>query len=84
MEHQEQEVYAVREHKQSRYEKRLILKIVKEVETGLPRKEANQIYGLGKATLDGWMRDYGSLDYHMRTSSEEVTPISKSVLLLPP
>ncbi|MGH2666655.1 hypothetical protein [Flavobacterium sp.] len=46
MEHKEQEVYAVREHKQSRYDKRLILKIVKEVERGLARKEANRIYGL--------------------------------------
>lgn len=52
MEHQEQEVYAVREHKQSHYDKRLILKIVKEVESGLPRKEANRIYSLGKATLN--------------------------------
>ena len=63
MEHQEQEIYASREHKQSRYDKRLILKIVKEVEAGLPRKEANRIYGLGKSTLPGWMRDYGSSRY---------------------
>lgn len=38
MEHQEQEFYAPRENKQSRYDKRLILKIVREVESGLPRK----------------------------------------------
>ena len=63
MEHQEQEIYALRDHKQSRYDRRLILKIVKEIEAGLPRKEANRIYGLGKSTLHGWMRDYGSQDY---------------------
>ncbi len=40
MEHQEQEFYAPRENKQDRYDKRLILKIVKEVENGLPRKQA--------------------------------------------
>ena len=51
MEHDEHEVYASREHKQSRYDKRLILKIVKEVENGLPRKEANRIYGLGVSRL---------------------------------
>lgn len=53
----------MRDHKQSRYDRRLILKIVKEIEAGLPRKEANRIYGLGKSTLHGWMRDYGSQDY---------------------
>jgi hypothetical protein len=42
MEHKEQEFYAPRENKQSRYDKHLILKIVKEVEAGLPSKEANQ------------------------------------------
>ena len=47
-----------------RYDKRLILKIVQGVEAGLPRKEAIQLYQLGKTTLDGWMRDYGSPHYH--------------------
>jgi transposase len=32
MKHKEQEFYAPREHKQSRYDKRLILKIVRELE----------------------------------------------------
>jgi transposase len=50
VEHQEQEFYASGENKQSRYTKRLILKIVKEVEAGLPRKEANRIYELVKAS----------------------------------
>ncbi len=56
MEPKEQKFYAPRENKQSRYDKRLILKIVREVEAGLPRKEANRIYELGKASLDGWMK----------------------------
>ena len=42
MENDKQEFFAVRENKQSRYDKRLIAKIVKEVENGLPRKEALQ------------------------------------------
>ena len=63
MEYQEQEIYALREKKKSRYDKRLILKIVKEVENGLPRKEANRIYGLGKSSIDSWMREYGSDEY---------------------
>jgi hypothetical protein len=42
-EHQEQEFSASRLGKQSRFDTLLILKIVKEVENGLPRKEANLI-----------------------------------------
>jgi len=47
----------------SRYDKRFILKIVQEIEDGLPRKEAIHMYDLNSSTLDGWMRDYGSVHY---------------------
>ena len=56
--------YILRSSKQDRYDKRLILKIVKEIEEGLPRKEANRLYGLGKSTLNSWMKRYGSTEYH--------------------
>lgn len=81
MENPEQEIYALREHKQSRYDKRLILKIVKEVENGLPRKEANRIYGLGKASLDGWMRDYGSLEYQEKIKRRSYTNLQKRTIV---
>ncbi len=42
------------------FDKRLIAEIVKQVEEGVPRKELNEKYELGKSTLNGWMRDYGS------------------------
>ncbi|MBP6128501.1 MAG: transposase, partial [Flavobacterium sp.] len=64
MENQNEVIYAVRENNQSHYDKRLILNIVKEVERGLPRKEAVRVYGIGKASLDNWMRVYGSINYH--------------------
>jgi transposase len=38
-EHHEQEIYASREHKQSRYDKRLILKIVKRLKIVCPEKK---------------------------------------------
>lgn len=60
MEREEQAFYALRKNKQSRYDKRLILKIVREVEAGLPCKEANRIYELGKTSLDSWIKQYGS------------------------
>lgn len=60
----ELEFYTPRENKSCRFDKRLKLKIVKEVEAGLPRKAANRIYELGKASLNLWMRQYGSPEYH--------------------
>jgi transposase-like protein len=81
MEHQEHEVYASRERKQSRYDKRLILKVVMEVEQGLPRKEANRIYGLGKSTLDGWMQDYGSQDYHENIKRQRYSTLQKRTVV---
>ena len=47
-----------------RYDKRLIMQVVKEVEEGLPRQEAIIKYSLGKSTLDGWLFKYGSDNYH--------------------
>ena len=63
MEHKEQLVYALRERKQSHYEKRLVLKIIREVKAGLPFKETNLIYKLDKSCLHNWMRKYGSMNY---------------------
>lgn len=55
--------YFKRENRQCRYDKRLILDVVKLIEEGMPRREARQLYELGTTTLDCWMRDYGSLAY---------------------
>ena len=66
-----------RDEKQRFYDKRLILRIVKEVEEGLPRRDANRIYGLGKSTLDGWMRDYGSPNYHSEIKRRAYSNLQK-------
>lgn len=81
MEHKEEEVYAVREHKQSRYDKRLILKVVREIEAGLPPKEANRIYGLGKSTLHGWMQDYGSPNYQQNIKRQRYSNLQKRTIV---
>ena len=78
---EEQEIYALREHKQSSYDRRLILKIVKEIEAGLPRKEANRIYGLGKSTLYAWMRDYGSTNYHQNIKRKTFSNLQKRTIV---
>lgn len=76
-------IYCQRTNGYSRYDKRLIVKIVKEVEAGLPRKEAIKMYGLGTSTLDSWLKMYGSENYqehlkHKQYSSLQILTISKT------
>jgi transposase len=73
--------YAPRASRQSHYDKRLILKIVKELEEGLPRKEAIRIYGLGKASIDGWMKEYGSVHYHDHIKRKKYTNLQKRTIV---
>ena len=75
------EDYVPRDHKQSRFDKRLIHKIVKEVEQGLPRKEAHRIYGFGKASLDTWMRRYGSPEYRENIKRRTYTNLQKRTIV---
>jgi transposase-like protein len=81
MEQEEQLVYATRAGKQSHYDKRLILKIVGEIENGLPRKEAVRIYGLVKGTLDGWMIEYSSSEYREKFKRRSYTNLQKRTVV---
>lgn len=81
METSKQENYVLRSNQQERYDKRLILKIVKEVEAGLPRKEAKQIYKLGKSSLDIWMKRYGSEHYHQNLKRRSYTKLQKRTIV---
>lgn len=73
--------YLERSSKNGHYDKRLILKIVKEVEEGLPRKMANKIYGLGKSSLDSWMKRYGSEYYHQVQKKQSYTKLQKRTIV---
>ncbi len=73
--------YVLRSSKQDRYDKRLILKIVKEIEEGLPRKEANRLYGLGKSTLNSWMKRYGSTEYHQNIKRRVYNNLQKRTIV---
>lgn len=81
MEHQEQEIYALRKENRSRYDRRLIFKIVEEVENGLPRKEVISIYGVAGSTLDDWMRKFGSPDYREHTKRRSYTNLQKRTVV---
>jgi len=73
--------YLERSSKNGRYDKRLILKIVKEVEAGLPRKEAKRVYKLGKSSLDIWMKRYGSEHYHQNLKRKIYTKLQKRTIV---
>lgn len=73
--------FAPRSRGQSRYDKRLILKIVKEVEEGLPRKEAIKKYGLGKKSIDAWLREYGSLNYQLHIKRKNYSNLHKRTIV---
>lgn len=71
----------MRSSKQEHYDKRLIKKIVQEVEAGLPRKEAKQIYKLGKSSLNVWMNQYGSEHYHQNLKRRSYTKLQKHTIV---
>ena len=81
MESNQTTVYTPRANRQSRYDKRLILKIVKEVEEGLPRNEAIRSYGLGKSTLDGWLKNHGSPNYQEHIKRKKYTNLQKRTIV---
>ena len=56
-------IHSKRDNPASQFDKRHILQIVKEVEEGLPRKEACSIYGMAYGTMNEWIRKYASENY---------------------
>lgn len=73
--------YSVRSSKQSHYDKRLILKVVKEIEEGLPRQEAMRMYGFGISALNEWMKKYGSAYYHSELKRKQYTAVQKRIIV---
>jgi transposase len=60
------ENYAFSKRKRGHIGKAMILKIVKEVERGVPRWEVVEKFKVSKSSIADWMRDYGSPRYHIR------------------
>lgn len=73
--------YCSRPTKQAHYDQRLILKVVKEVENGLPRKEAIRIYHLGNGTIGPWMKKFGSSHYHSTLKRKKYTALQKRTIV---
>ena len=70
-------IKSTRSDKTFPFGKEAILLIVKEIESGLNRKEACAKYGMAYATLSEWMCQYGSETYHATGE------LQKSIYLFP-
>lgn len=60
----QEESYTTRSSRHGRFDKRLVQKIVADIELGVPRDQIAKEYGCAKVTLDEWMSRYGSKQYH--------------------
>lgn len=76
----EEIVYLERKTKGSRYDTRLIMKIVKEIESGVPRKAIESEYGVHPETLGIWIRRYSSADYRVPVRKTYTTSEKRSVV----
>lgn len=81
MKNKEQEIFLLRENKHCYYDKRLILKIVEEVEAGFPRKIAVEKYKISHPSLNTWMQKYGSVHYHENIKRRSYTKLEKRTII---
>ena len=56
-------IHSKRNNPSSRFDKKLVLQIVQEVEAGLSRKDACVQYGMAYGTLNEWVRKFASENY---------------------
>jgi len=77
---QEDVVYLERKTSTSRYDKRLILKIVNEIESGIPKQLIEKEYGIRQDRLQKWLKTYGSQEYIPRVSRVYTNSEKRSVV----
>ncbi len=76
----EEIVYLKRKTSRSRYDSRLIMKIVKEIESGVPRKAIELKYGVGHESLRTWVQRYSSADYQPPVRKVYTTSEKRSIV----
>lgn len=76
----EEIVYLERKTSRSRYDFRLIMKIVKEIESGVPRKAIESHYGVHSETLGKWIRRYSSAGYRAPARKSYTTSEKRSIV----
>lgn len=77
---QKKDVFLKRDNKKQVFDKRLVKEIVKDIESGVPRRDIITEYGMTKSTLSEWMNKYGSPAYH--TSKRQVYSSSQKRTIL--
>ena len=76
----EEVVYLERKTSRSRYDKRLIIKIVNEIESGVPKQIIEKEYGIRQDRVLKWLRTYGSQEYAQRVTRVYTTSEKRSVV----
>lgn len=76
----EEIVYLERKTSKSRYDSRLIMKIVKEIESGVPRKAIELKYGVAHGSLRTWVQRYSSAGYHPAVRKVYTTSEKRSIV----
>lgn len=76
----EEIVYLKRKTSKSRYDIRLIMKIVKEIESGVPRKAIEAKYGVSHESLTTWLRRYSSASYQPAVRKIYTTSEKRSIV----
>jgi transposase len=66
--------------KRARFSRTEILRIVKEVESGIARSVIVNKYNTARSTIADWMRDYGSVKYHAEKQRQRSEAERTSVL----
>ena len=64
-----------------RFEKSVILYVVRQAELGVSRQKLEKQYEISASTLASWLRDYGSPDYHA-SKRVVISSVEKRSLLL--
>lgn len=73
----EQKESIIRLNKRCHFETKLRDEIVKSIEAGTPRSIIAYQYGMSRAALSKWMRDYGSKEYQSKQLGTHLTGVEK-------
>ncbi|MDO7744934.1 MAG: hypothetical protein MUP99_14220 [Pedobacter sp.] len=76
----EEIAYLKRKSKRSPYDPRLVLKIVKLIESGIPRRAIEEEYGVTHNSLTKWLRAHGSSHYKSQMKKFYSSPEKRSVV----
>jgi len=78
---EEQKEKRIRQHKGLHFQTKLRDELIKAMESGVPRSVIAFEYGMSRATLSKWMRDYGSKVYQDKQRGDGLTDEEKKSIV---